>query len=1093
MPSYIGPCWDAIFVLRRSLLAVVERELKRVYGEDGWWDRVATRFSKERQVQLKEMFESRRKNLLAPLKGDEKEILDITDLHKIIESEWGKVFKHAWSKSPLNWLQEVIDLRNPLAHPTSAGIPKDAAIRLLQDSTLILKDVDQDAAKEIEYIRAAMDREDGDTIDPWYAHARPHQDIREGRLDESVFAADVWAVYQGTAADVYKDCEQFFAKTCVTSGLKLVLKRVARALKGSAESGDRIISLQTAFGGGKTHILIALLHLARESKKLLSSPEAADLRNALGSDFPDTPCGVAVFTNKTCDVIQGRKTPDDIHTRTLWGDLAAQLGGLALYEMVRPNDENRTVPQGIFTEVIRKASPCLILIDELADYCTGAAAVAVGASTLADQTISFMQQLTEAVQQVPGAVLVATLPASKFEVAQSEKGQEIFTTLERRYGRLAADIKPVADDEIYEVVRTRLFESIERPSSPEYHKKVASSYFKMYSDHSNEVPSDGSKSAYREQLERAYPFHPLLIDTFYTRWGSHSDFQRTRGVLRLLASIIADLWVRRDTNTQSQHFIQPCHVQWSLDPLQAALTRLWGQGFQSVSAGDVSGEKSNAHMIDEDLGGDYSRERISQGLAAAILLGSFGGKGERSGFSTRELKLASSRMGLNWNYADGALAQLDDRSHYLRTVSAGSYGKRYWYNTKPNLNRLVLKYRQQAERQNFDSDATEMLRDLTRREPGGEATWRVVVDPGLELPEQKSLTLILLPPSFAYGEEALSQESIKDKILEISKKCGSKDRNYRNTLVFLGPSVRGLTKLYQLFRERFALKSVQSDYSDQLDYEQLTDLTNRLNLAEKAVLEAIGPAYTAAFRVDGQEVVGLTLADARSSFAEHLAFLWKILIEEEEWILRRLGTVALQKTGLIPESDGIRIKDAVDAFLRYTDKPIVARKEAVTTGLQKACLDGLVGIGRGASLSHLTSKSCRQAVELDPLEEGVWIIPAFDPASQMPAPPLPSTPPTAETVRSEPASTEPEAPPVEPATGQVRKITIRGSVAMENYSELFRCFISPAARMNLRKLDLGIEFVLETQIDKPIREDDPALKAMKEAAAQLGLRIDIED
>src|SRR4030042_4768919 len=377
-------------------------------------------------------------------------------------------------------------------------------------------------------------------LKPGYAVATPHEDIRAGRLEEAVFAANIWAVIQGSAPDVYLDPEEFFRKTYMTVGLGTVLSRVSGALSGG-ESGDRIISLQTAFGGGKTHTLVALWHLAKHAGRLSKSAACSDLRRVMGNRFPDKVRGVAVFTNATCDVTQGRKTQEGIHTHTLWGELAVQLGGKALYEKVRANDETQRVPQGLFVEVLKAAAPCLILLDELADYCVGAAAVPVGDTTLADQTISFIQQLEEAVAQVPGSAIVATLPASKYEVAQSEKGQEAFMTLEKRFQRLGADVKPVADDEIYGGVRARLFETIAPKDDPEYPKKVAQAYQGMYAAHSGEVPSEASKNTYREQIERAYPFHPLVIDALYTRWGSHPDFQRTRGVLRLLASVVGDL------------------------------------------------------------------------------------------------------------------------------------------------------------------------------------------------------------------------------------------------------------------------------------------------------------------------------------------------------------------------------------------------------------------------------------------------------------------------------------------------------------------------------------------------------------------------
>ncbi|GAB4247437.1 MAG: DUF499 domain-containing protein [Acidobacteriota bacterium] len=942
-----------------------------------------------------------------------------------------------------------------------------------------------------------------ETLKPWYAVATPHEDIREGRLAEAVFAANLWAVVQGTAPEVYLDPEEFFRKTYLTTGLSTVLRRVAGALSGGGESGDRIISLQTAFGGGKTHTLVALWHLAKHAERLKNSPHAEGLRKAIGGPLPEDVKGVAVFTNQTCDATQGRQVEDGVHLRTLWGELAYQLGGKALYERVRANDESQRVPQGIFVEVLRKAAPCLILLDELADYCVGAAAVPVGDTTLADQTISFIQQLTESVQQVPGAVVVATLPASKYEVAQSEKGQEAFVTLEKRFQRLGADIKPVADEEIYEVVRARLFESVAPDSDPDYPRRLAQAYQAMYAAHAGEVPSEATKGTYRELIERAYPFHPLLIDALYTRWGSHPDFQRTRGVLRLLASIVGDLWKRRQGNTQTQHLIQPCHIRWSVDALQAALTRFWGPTYQSVAAADVVGERSNAGLFDEERGGDYRSEAIGQGLAAAILLGSFGGQGGRSGFSSKDLKLACSKQGVNWNYTDGALLELENRCFYLHTAAAGSQGKRYWFGTKPTLNKLVVQYRQQMAKENFDEEILEDLRAESQKGSLAGATWRVIVDPGADLPEQKSLTLLLLPPSLAWDENGGGRSAVEERVMAISARCGSKDRLYRNTLLFLAGTARGLSKLRQVFRERAALEAVRRDYWDQLDEDQREELKKRLEAVRKAALEALGPAYTVALRVHGQEVEACVLSDARRTFQEHLGYVWATLVEDEEWILRRVGSVTLQSTGLIPNQGGIRLRDAVEAFLRFTDKPMIASKEAVTTGLAQACADGLVGIGRGGSPSALQARYCKQWISLDPVEEGVWIIPPFEPEQSG------TISEASGSGAGEPKTVTPVGVAPGPGKGEttgrgtttigaaanrtVKRFSVRGVVPVENYAELFRCFVGPSARMNLKRLHLGIHFEMELFEGQPLDSNHPTLKAMKEAARQLGLTFEVEE
>ena len=956
-----------------------------------------------------------------------------------------------------------------------------------------------------------------ESLKPWYAIATPHEDIREGRLAEAVFAANMWAVVQGTAPEVYLDPEEFYRKTHLTTGLNTVVHRVASALRGGGESGDRIISLQTAFGGGKTHTLVALWHLAKHAVRLANSPHAEGLRSAVGGPMPDGVRGVAVFTNQTCDATQGRTVESGVRLRTLWGELAYQLGASlpkeqarVLYERVRANDETQRVPQGLFVDILKAASPCLILLDELADYCVGAAAVPVGDTTLADQTVSFIQQLTDAAQQVPGSVVVATLPASKYEVAQSEKGQEAFMTLEKRFQRSGADVKPVADEEIYEVVRARLFESVAPESDPRYPAKVADAYQAMYASHAGEVPSEAGKGPYRDLIERAYPFHPLLIDALYTRWGSHPDFQRTRGVLRLLASIVGDLWKRRQASTGTQHLIQPCHIHWSIDALQAAMTRLWGPPYQSVAAADVIGERSNAGVFDEERGGEYRSEAIGQGLASAVLLGSFGGQGGRSGFNSKDLKLACSRQGLNWNYSDGALIELENRCFYLHTASAGSLGKRYWFGVKPTLNKLVVQYRQQSAKEDYAEEILSDLRSEAQKSTLGGATWRVTIDPAEDLPEQRSLSLLVLPPGVAWdspdrkpGGNGGSVEVVGQRVKTISARCGGKDRLYRNTLVFLAGTARGLSRLRQVHRERAALEGVRADFWDQLDDEQKDDLNRRLETARRATLEALGPAYSVALRIHGQDIESCALSDARRTFQEHLGYLWTTLVEDEEWILRRVGSVTLEQTGLVPKEGGLRLKDAVEAFLRFTDKPMVANREAVTAGLAQACADSLIGIGRGGSLSTLHAKYCGEPVSLDPSEDGVWVIPPLKPEESAAEKPKTGTEAgagagavagTDERKGCPKAGSPAEEQTETPGTaGKVRRVTVQGEVPAESWSELFRCFINPAVRMNLKRLRLGVGFEMELPAGQELASSDPALKAMQEAARQLGLNLELKE
>jgi len=939
------------------------------------------------------------------------------------------------------------------------------------------------------------------TLKPWYAVAIPHEDIREGRLSEAVFAANLWAVVQRDAPEVYLDPDAFFAKTHLTVGLTNVLRRAATALSGETDAGDRILSLQTSFGGGKTHSLVALWHLAKHTETLRTSPACADLRRVLGNHLPERVKAVAVFTNRTCDATQGRLTSEGVRTRTLWGELALQLGGVELYREIEANDQARTVPQGLLAEILRRATPCLILLDEIADYCVGAAAVPVGDTTLADQTISFAQELTDAVSRVPGVAVIATLPASHLEVAGSEKGQEILTGLEKRFGRMSADIRPVADDEIYEVVRRRLFETV---GAADEHGRVADAYLRMYGQHRNEVPAEATRGTFRERLVSAYPFHPALIDALYLRWGSHGDFQRTRGVLRLLASIVGDLWNRRNTETQSQPLIQPCHVRWTVDALHANLTRLWGAAYDSVIAADVIGGKANAAQLDEERGGEYNTEKIAQGLAAAIVLGSFGGQGERAGYGTRDLKLCVSRPDLNWGYTDGALLALEERAFYLHSTSLGDHGKRYWFGTRPTLTKLIVQYRNQFAAQSFDAEIIEALQAQVKALRTSSATWHVIVNPQADLPEQKGLTLLVMPPDCAYaengGQVSFGASATADRLLELSRRCGSRDRLYRNTLLLLLPSPRGLTKLRTALREVAALESAQRDYGSQLDSEQTSELARRLTKSRSDVAEALCLAYSYMARVEDQSLSAVALATIGANFSDHLQAAWKQVVEDEEWVLRKVGQVTLQQVGLIPDSGGIRVKDAIETFLRYTDKPMIAGRDAVLEGLSQACKERRVSIGRGINFKDLQRQWCGESVTLDPNEDGLWVLPPCEPkmptgqADATTAPrtltDLPSEVSEADK-GSETAQTREGAATVDVAkpARQTRRITIAGEVPLDSWSDVFRSFVSPAARMGLKKLRLGIDFELVTQDDQPLDENSPALKAMKEAARQLGLKL----
>ena len=342
------------------------------------------------------------------------------------------------SKLP-TWLQEIADVRNKCNHFQEV---EERDIRRAFDNMIDIANI-----LKLKELKLEIERlQKGESVEskvkegkvthglvPWFKNVTPHLDIRQGNLDESVFAANLAEVALGHGREVYQNPSVFFSKTFFTEGLKNIAKRVIKGLNGNEDAENRVISLQTGFGGGKTHTLISLYHIAKSGKKLGNLLHTQSLLDYIGKpDFDNA--SIAIFTNRTNDPTQGRKTEDGLTIRTLWGELAYQLAGKAGFEIVRPNDENRTAPKGLFKEVLKKTNSALILIDELADYCVAASGVPVGASTLSDQTISFIQELSETVASMNKCVVVATLPASIEEVANSAQASQILNSLSNRLG-----------------------------------------------------------------------------------------------------------------------------------------------------------------------------------------------------------------------------------------------------------------------------------------------------------------------------------------------------------------------------------------------------------------------------------------------------------------------------------------------------------------------------------------------------------------------------------------------------------------------------------------------------------------------------------
>ncbi len=919
---------------------------------------------------------------------------------------------------------------------------------------------------------------------PWFKNVKPHKDIQDGHLDESVFAANLAEVASGKGREIYTSPEMFFQKTFFTAALKNIAKRVVHGLNGGQDADNRVISLQTGFGGGKTHTLISLYHLAKWGKTATKSENTKELIAFTGAPKFDT-AHIAVFTNTTNDPAQGRKV-NGITIQTIWGELAYQLGGKEAYEIIRVNDEKRIAPKGLFKKVLEKCKPALILIDELADYCVSASAVKVEASNLSDQTVSFMQELTEAVSETDQCVLIATLPASAQELAASPVSSQILTALENRITRVGANMKPVEDDEIFEVVRRRLFEDLGDEREIE---KVISAYAIMYQSMLTEIPAYALKTDYKERLKKSYPFHPELIDMFRLRWASNPYFQRTRGVLRILASIISDLWKRQTSLTGSQFLIHTSDVTLSnLESLTSQITILNGPSWDAVINADISGTSSNAFKIDNEVKG-LGAHNISQGAAATILMGTFGSKGQNKGVGIDEIKLCMVKPeGFNHNDINGALDRMQTNAHYLYYNSTGQ--KRFWFDTTPNINILINQGKGDIKSNDIIAEILKRISEKTRLVQ----LFNTLVNPSEDIPEQKRPTLVILSPKYLANPNEISG-STKNLIEKLATKKGNSERIYRNTMLFLGCSENGFGKLQDDLRNYLACQKISSEYNSQLEKEQKEEIRRKIDDHNKQADISLVSAYSIILKYsvkNGMEK--LVIKQFKDNLESQINNNIIAALKEEEWLLESVGLGTLKSNNLFPTVEQpIRANDIYEAFIRFDDKPMITGTEAVEKSILKYCFNGEYCIATGDG-KNFTKYFLQESVSFFDINDTTyWLIDkSLKPQPQQTSTagndtPDIDTPPA--TWNDSGNNTTTDTKDDNNSAKKIKSITISGKVPLEQYTNLFSGFIMPLSQNNI---EIEIRIKGKSTASKPITESSQEYKVAKESAKQLGLNFEEE-
>ncbi len=742
-------------------------------------------------------------------------------LHEMIH-HWKAVFEKTLGRTERNYVGELIEHRNRWAHQgTFTG---DDAHRALDTAARLLSSVSATQAAEVERLRSELMRirfeeqarserrkrtsldigtTSSSNLQAWREVATPHPDVQNGRYQQADFAADLWQVHHGEGADEYRDPVEFFRRTFLTDSLQRMLVGAVRRLSGMG--GDPVVQLQTNFGGGKTHSMLALHHLF-SGVAPTELPGVEPVLKAAGTSLPKANRVVLVGTR----ISPGNPVTksDGTEVRTLWGELAWQLGGRKAFDVVAEDDRRGTNPGDRLWELLSDHGPCLILIDEWVAYARQLDDQGdLPAGSFATQ-FTFAQMLTEAAKSVENCLLVVSLPASDDSGAAKQvddvevggfRGREALDRLRNVVGRIEASWRPATAEESFEIVRRRLFEPMTDPARFKERDAVVKSFGDLYRMQASEFPPECRDRAYEKRIADAYPIHPEVFDRLYTDWSTLANFQRTRGVLRLMATVIHRLWDGGDQNP----LILPAHLAVGDPRIVTELARYLPDNWAPVIEKDIDGADALPARIDGEVT-NLGRLSACRRVARTVYLGSapLAGAADR-GIADPRIRLGCVMPGESPAIFGDALRRLSQKATYLYQD-----GSRYWYDTQPTVTKLAEERAQQLEREP-DAVAAEIRKRLQKalRDRGGFNRVHVLPQSGDDVPDERETRLVVLEEPHQKGPTSEALGAAK-RILESR---GSAPRLYQNTLVFLAPDQSRLQDLQDAVRRHLAWASIVRD------------------------------------------------------------------------------------------------------------------------------------------------------------------------------------------------------------------------------------------------------------------------------------------
>ena len=781
--------------------------------------------------------------------------IDFGDFPHIFRKYWHDAFKQRFDpdRDVRSAVGIITEARNNTFHTETEDLTSGYALARLHEIADILGQINVPEQKQkVEAIRdkllanaaptaevkPILPRRKVTDLTPWREVIRPNTDVIEGTFRKSEFAADLQEVFEGRAkTPEYGETDTFFDQTYITPGLRELLVNTLKRLGG--KSSDPVIQLKTGFGGGKTHSLIALYHLVTGINILRELPtegKSARLREEIDDILedaewdPDTPldANVSVLVGTYLSTTDADETKQGDPLNTLWGMMADQLGGQDAYNIIGKAAREGSAPGGKqLDELFEYVGPSVILIDELVAYVRNVQGVTQ------ESIYTFFQTLTESVNRSQNVTLVATLPEGQVQ-AGGEGGITVLDTLESILERIDAVSIPLEVDNAFEVVRRRLFGSVIDETERDL---TCEAFRKMYQNSRGEYPDNVSDQHYLQRMKDCYPIHPEVFDRLFEDWAVIPGFQRTRGVLRIMATCISRLYQEQDPSL----LIMPANLTLDDPALADEFTRLLAKsgGNWDPVVKEVDSHGSRTDQIDQKSQSFIEVGSGARRIARTVFLGSATGRAVK-GITTRQIHLGVVEPGQGVSVYNDALSRMTGNLYFLYNLD-----DRYYFHTQENLNKVAIDRATEYTEEDIYSEIVSRLERAIGRDPSVQVC---PTSPGL-VKDSETLRYVILHPKESLPSREKEDDKAHENALKILRYTNDGiQRTFRNTLLFIAARRDDIRDLRNLVKNYLAWNSIMTGDDlhgalSNLEGERLDQTKGNLESAEDAVTATIFKAY----------------------------------------------------------------------------------------------------------------------------------------------------------------------------------------------------------------------------------------------------------